>query len=104
MFTCEKPISNQNQFKRNGRLVEGFTLGDWVASSYEELYIIKMSQVVTITELDPRILISERHLSREESDVSTDKISREMGYLGSVSSQKKKLEDLFNKASMSLEP
>ena len=58
-----------------------------------------MSQVVTITELDPRILIFyERHISREESDVSPDKISREMGYLGSVSSQKKKLEDLFNKS------
>ena len=96
----EKPLLvTRTNSKRNGRLVEGFTLGDWVASSYEELYIVKMSQVVTITELDPRILIFyERHLSREESDVSPDKISREMGYLGSVSSQKKKLEDLFNKS------
>ena len=36
-----------------------------------------------------------RHLSREDTDV---KMSKEMGYLGSVTDQKKKLEDLFNKS------
>lgn len=96
----EKPllVTRANQ-KRNGRLVEGFSLSDWVMSSYEELFIIKMEQVVTLTELDERILLFyERHLSKEDSDISPDKLSKEMGYLGSVSDKKKRLEDLFNKS------
>ena len=82
--------------KKSGRLVEGFSLSDWVVSTYEELFIIKMEQVVTITEMDNKIKgYYTKHLSREESDVS---MTKEMGYLGSVSDQKKKLEDLFNKS------
>jgi hypothetical protein len=96
----EKPllVTRANQ-KRNGRLIEGFSLSDWVMSSYEELFIIKMEQVVTLTEVDERILLFyERHLNKEDSDVSPDKLSKQMGYLGSVSDKKKKLEDLFNKS------
>ena len=92
----EKPllVTRANQ-KRNGRLIEGFSLSDWVMSSYEELFIIKMEQVVTLTEVDQRILLFyERHLNKEDSDVSPDKLSKQMGYLGSVSDKKKKLEDL----------
>ena len=72
----EKPllVTRANQ-KRNGRLVEGFSLSDWVVSSYEELFIIKMEQVVTLTELDERILLFyERHLNKEDSDISPDKL------------------------------
>lgn len=95
----EKPllVTRANQ-KRNGRLVEGFSLSDWVMSSYEEIYIIKMEQVVTLTELDERILnFYERHLN-DEPNSSTNKMSKEMGYLGNVNDQKKKLEELFNKS------
>ena len=82
--------------KKSGRLVEGFSLSDWVVSTYEELFIIKMEQVVTIIEMDSKIKgYYTKHLSREDSDVSPDKMTKEMGYLGSVSDQKKKLEDLF---------
>ena len=85
--------------KKSGRLVEGFSLSDWVMSSYEELYVLKMEQVVTITEMDNKIKgFYTSHLSREDDDVPTDKMSKEMGYLGSVTDQKSKLEDLFNKS------
>jgi formate dehydrogenase assembly factor FdhD len=85
--------------KKSGRLVEGFSLSDWVMSSYEELYVIKMEQVVTITEMDKKIKgFYTNHLSREDDDTPTDKMSKEMGYLGSVTDQKSKLEDLFNKS------
>ena len=93
----EKPllVTRANQ-KRNGRLVEGFSLSDWVVSSYEELFIIKMNQVVTLTESDERIVgFYARHLS-DEQDSSISKMSKEMGYLGNVNDQKKKLEKLFN--------
>ena len=57
--------------KKSGRLVEGFSLSDWVMSSYEELYVLKMEQVVTITEMDKKIKgFYINHLSREDDDVS----------------------------------
>ena len=93
----EKPllVTRATQ-KKSGRLVEGFSLSDWVVSTYEELFIIKMEQVVTISEMCTKIQgFYTRHLSREDTDV---KMSKEMGYLGSVTDQKKKLEDLFNKS------
>ena len=96
----EKPllVTRSNQ-KRNGRLVEGFSLSDWVMSSYEELYVIKMEQVVTLSELDEKILVFyENHLNDSLDDSTRNKLSKEMGYLGTVSDQKKKLEDLFNKS------
>lgn len=96
----EKPllVTRSNQ-KRNGRLVEGFSLSDWVMSSYEELYVIKMEQVVTLSELDEKILVFyENHLKQSLDDSTENKLSKEMGYLGNVSDQKKKLEDLFNKS------
>jgi hypothetical protein len=96
----EKPllVTRSNQ-KRNGRLVEGFTLSDWVMSSYEELYVIKMEQVVTLSELDKKILVFyENHLNQSDNDSTENKLSKEMGYLGTVSDQKKKLEDLFNRS------
>lgn len=82
--------------KKSGRLVEGFSLSDWVVSTYEELFIIKMEQVVTLIEMDSKIKgYYTKHLSRDDSDIT---MTKEMGYLGSVSDQKKKLEDLFNKS------
>lgn len=96
----EKPllVTRSNQ-KRNGRLVEGFSLSDWVMSSYEELYVIKMEQVVTLSELDEKILVFyENHLNQSDNDPTENKLSKEMGYLGTVSDQKKKLEDLFNRS------
>lgn len=96
----EKPLLViRSTQKKSGRLVEGFSLSDWVMSSYEELYVLKMEQVVTITEMDKKIKgFYINHLSREDDDVPTDKMSKEMGYLGSVTDQKSKLEDLFNKS------
>jgi hypothetical protein len=68
-------------------------------SSYEELYVIKMEQVVTLSELDKKILVFyENHLNQSDNDSTENKLSKEMGYLGTVSDQKKKLEDLFNRS------
>ena len=52
----EKPllVTRATQ-KKSGRLVEGFSLSDWVVSTYEELFIIKMEQVVTISEMCTKI-------------------------------------------------
>ena len=41
--------------KKSGKIVEGFSLKEWIASSYDDMFIIKMDQVVTISELDEKL-------------------------------------------------
>lgn len=87
--------------KKSGKVIEGFSLKEWIASSYDDMFIIRMSQVLTISELDDRIArYYEMNVnSKSETEPSTkNNISREMGYLGSVEETKKKLEILFNKS------
>jgi hypothetical protein len=95
-FLVEKVVQ-----KRLGKTVEGFSLKEWISSSYDDMFIIKMDQVVTISELDERIveyyILKLDNVSAENTEQRND-FSREMGYLGSVEDTKKKLETLFNKS------
>ena len=95
-FLVEKVVQ-----KRLGKTVEGFSLKEWISSSYDDMFIIKMDQVVTISELDERIveyyILKLDNVSAENTEQGND-FSREMGYLGSVEDTKKKLETLFNKS------
>ena len=87
--------------KKSGRVIEGFSLREWIASTYDDMFIIEMSQVMTISELDKRIeayyVLSVNSLDEVTPD-SKNNLSKEMGYLGSVEETKKKLESLFNKS------
>lgn len=87
--------------KRLGKNIEGFSLKEWISSSYDDMFIIEMNNVVTISELDERILayyiMSLNKLDSDE-EPTNNSLSKEMGYLGSVEDTKKKLESLFNKS------
>jgi len=87
--------------KKSGKIVEGFSLKEWIAASYDDMFIVKMNQVITITELDEKIrnyYIMNLKLSNDEIEITNKTLSREMGYIGSVEDTKKKLEYLFNKS------
>ena len=96
--------------KKNGKPVEGFILKDWIHSTYDSLFVIKMEQVITMTELDKRIesfylnnlnddsneeLLSELNNS---INVKPNKFSKQMGYLGSVKETKRFLEEIYKKS------
>ena len=87
--------------KKSGRVIEGFSLREWIASTYDDMFIIEMSQVMTISELDKRIeayyVLSINSPDEVTPDIKNN-LSKEMGYLGSVEETKKKLESLFNKS------
>lgn len=89
--------------KKAGKQIEGFSLKEWIASSYDDMFIIQMDKVLTISELDERIklyyMMNVNNINSSDSEEQkTNEISREMGYLGSVEETKKKLEALFNKS------
>ena len=88
--------------KRGGLAVEGFHLKEWMTATYESMFVIKMNQVVTITELDKKIeVFYMKHLQSDntipDNIPNIDKgLTRQMGYLGSVQEPKKILENIYN--------
>ena len=96
--------------KRNGRTHQGFILKDWIHSTYDSLFVIRMKQVITMTQLDKRIEIfylnnlkdntSEESIddSDDSINVKVNKFSKQMGYLGSVKENKEFLEDIFKRS------
>jgi|LauGreDrversion4_2_1035121.scaffolds.fasta_scaffold77532_4 hypothetical protein len=91
--------------KKIGRMVEGFILKEWIASTYDTMFVINMDQIITVTEMDKKIevfYLKNLDEDMDDDDMSIDvkpkSFSRQMGYLGSVNDTKKYLEDVFNKS------
>lgn len=85
--------------KRGGLAIEGFHLKEWMTATYDNLFIIKMNQVVTITELDKKIEVFYlQHLQQDDHPIQNIEkgLTRQMGYLGSVQETKKLLENIYN--------
>ena len=106
---------NQKKGKQN---IEGFVLREWIHATYEDVFIIRMSQVITLSELDDNIkefylnIVEEKSKhpkARKEEKIDMGKYSdskarqnikdlSEKGYLGSVEYTKKILEEIFKKS------
>lgn len=91
--------------KKNGKNISGFILKDWINSTYDTMFIIKMEQVITMSELDKKIEVfylnnlNEVEEEIEEGiDIKPKNFTRRMGYLGSVRETKKFLEELYKKS------
>lgn len=92
--------------KKNGRSLEGFILKNWIHSTYDSLFVIKMEQVITMTELDKKIEIfylnNLNNSSEDKLDdsikIKPNKFSKQMGYLGSVKETKRFLEEIYKKS------
>jgi hypothetical protein len=95
--------------KKNGNTVQGFVLKEWINSTYETLFVIRMEQIVTMSELDKKIkmfYLSNLNNTEEESsnklddsiNIKPNKFSKQMGYLGSVKETKRFLEDIYKKS------
>ena len=84
--------------KKGGLAIEGFHLKEWMTATYDNLFIIKMNQVVTITELDKKIEVFYlQHLQQDDHPIQNIEkgLTRQMGYLGSVQETKKILENIY---------
>ena len=88
---------------KHGKEVDGFILKEWINSTYDEMFIIRMEQVITMTELDKRIQnyyikCINNELENIGNKIDPNTFSRRMGYLGSIKETKNYLEDIFNKS------
>lgn len=106
---------NQKKGKQN---IEGFVLREWIHATYEDVFIIRMNQIITLSELDDNIkefylnIVEEKSKhpkARKEEKIDMGKYSdskarqnikdlSEKGYLGSVEYTKKILEEIFKKS------
>jgi hypothetical protein len=74
----------------------------WMEIPNDDFFIIKFDKVVTMTEIKNQATIDfyNRYLNDDNVDIELDgkvNISNKMGYLGSVESARKSLEDIFRK-------
>ena len=54
--------------KRGNQAIEGFHLREWMTATYDNMFVIKMNQVVTITELDKKIeVFYMKHLQNDKT-------------------------------------
>jgi hypothetical protein len=84
--------------RKNGETVEGFVLVDWIHSTYENMFVLPMERVLTMSELDKRIekyYLSILDGNEDTGKVETSKLNQRLGYLGSVKEMKKTLEKIY---------
>ena len=87
--------------RRHGETVEGFILVDWIHSTYDQMYVLSMDRVITMSELDKRIeryylaTINGSENTEDQGKIPASKLNQKMGYLGSVNEMKKTLEKIY---------
>lgn len=74
----------------------------WMEIPDDDLFLIKLDKIVTMTEIKNQSTIDFYHRYHSDESIDTEvdgkvSISDKMGYLGSVESARKSLEDIFLK-------
>jgi len=100
----ERPLMVENAKQRKGQLeVSGFSLKEWISATFDNMFIINRSHIMTIVEIEGEIVdFYEKTLNKLESGKSLagrgNKLPRSSGYLGSINEMKKSLEDIYKKS------
>ena len=94
----ESPITIEKIKNRGG--IQGFRVEPWLKTSREELFVINMDDVLTISESkDLETIAMHETFSRQYDDYNQEKkLNRKMGYISTISEAKKSLEKLYNKS------
>jgi predicted transcriptional regulator len=85
---------------KNRMGVIGYKVEPWLKTTKDDLFVITMDKVLTISETTDIEMINlyqrfVRDSVRDDNPVAPSKLSREMGLLGNIDETKKKLEKLF---------
>ena len=81
------------------RGIVGYKVEPWLKTTKEDMFIINMCDVLTLSESSDveMIMMHQRYLrdSQEDDDNNRSKINRKMGYIGNVNDAKQVLEKLY---------
>jgi hypothetical protein len=80
--------------------VIGYKVEPWLKTTKDDLFIITMDKVLTMSETSDIEMIQMyqrfvKDTSGEDDPLASSKLSREMGLLGNINDTKKRLEKLF---------
>ena len=94
----ETPITIEKIRNRGG--VQGFRVEPWLKTSKEDLFVVNIDDVLTLTEShDLETIAMHETFSRQYDDYNQEKkLNRKMGYISTISEAKKSLEKLYNKS------
>ena len=110
IILLEPRVVEKVEQKKGNKIIEGIVFDDWMNATYENMFIVPRSQIITMIELDERIAnFYEDHLndkfkyrkSRVEEPKNNSKRQNPKnheGYLGSIKEAKKLLEEIYNKS------
>jgi hypothetical protein len=90
------PITVENYKNRSG--VQGYKIEPWMKTTTEDMFLIKMEDVITIIENnDMEMIMMHQSYVRKISNMKNDdqNISRKMGYISNVNDAKKLLEKIY---------
>ena len=92
----ESPITIEKIKNRGG--IQGFRVEPWLKTSREDLFVINMDDVLTISESkDLETIAMHETFSRQYDDYNQEKkLNRKMGYISTIKEAKKSLEKLYN--------
>lgn len=90
------PITVENYKNRSG--VQGYKIEPWMKTTTEDIFLIKMEDVITIIENnDIEMIMMHQSYVRKISNMKNDdqNMSRKMGYISNVNDAKKLLEKIY---------
>jgi len=92
----ESPIVIERIKNRGG--VQGFRVEPWLKTSKEDLFVINIDDVLTLTEShDLETIAMHETFSQQYDKFNTEKkLNRKMGYISTIKEAKKTLEQLYN--------
>ena len=81
--------------------ISGYKVEPWIKTSKEDLFIVNMDDVLTLSESDDMETISMHQtfaLQQHSYYEKKTKLDRRMGYISTIKEAKKSLENLYNKS------
>ena len=93
------PIVIQKIKNRSG--LSGYKVEPWLKTSKDDLFIINIEDVLTLSESDDLETITMHQTFAQQQNNYFDrktKLNRKMGYISTISEAKKSLEELYNKS------
>ena len=80
--------------------VVGYRLEPWLKTTREDMFVINMDNIITLSEsMDDEMILMHQNFARETGNISKSKMNRKMGYLSNVKDAKSLLEKIYKDSS-----
>ena len=97
MLVISNPITVKELKSRSG--VVGYKIEPWLKTTSDDMFIVDLVDVLTLSESSDieMIMMYQDYVRTSNKDNNESNISRNMGYLGTVTDTKELLEKIFKK-------